>query len=793
MKKRKFQKSLFSLLISMLLLLSVLVGCGGGVSESPPPTSAPNETVAPIEPVSPAPEKPVTPNSLTVLGYDVPLMVVETDPADPNYYKDAFVAELYNYKLIRNIPTVYESVGWEKYWSTGNLLANLTAEVVNEDTFSIVQNAINAREALTQTASYAECVWYIWGEDTPIKDCTVLTFDEKSWDSEDFAPFLVPYLLEDQSAVKGNLIAIAGGGYTQRNNTLEGYPIAEAFNALGYNCYVLQRRVAPYAAEDAWMDLQRAVRYLRYNAEELGIGGMDCMIAAGFSGGGGTISGTVSNLYGEVQPTIYDASYVSDAVDAENSDLDYAFIIYGPIDDPTINRSEFDGWTTDNPNLPEVFIAAGYDDPMCTPDQSIALANYLEDKTRVELHLFANSLHGFGVGVEGTNATYWIPMADVFASEEKAPVAEQLKSGESADVIYHDVPVKECATSTDDPNYYVDMWEAELYNYKLIRNIPTAYESTGWNAYWRTGNLLVNLSADIVNESTFSIVQNAIDARKALVQIKPYAECVWEIWGANMATANEASVEFLLKSWDNEDFVPYLVPYLLEDQSAVKGNLIAVAGGGYSQRNNTLEGYPIAEAFNALGYNCYVLQRRVAPYAPADAWMDLQRAIRYLRYNAEELGIGGMDCIMAAGFSGGGGTVSGTVATLYGDLQPTVYDPDYVPDAVDGMSADLDIAYIVYGPMYDLTQAAGGFSGWHTENPNLPAIFLATGYADPTVSPSLSITLANELEDLTTVELHVFADALHGFGVGLETNAAPYWIPMADQFAEQVMTERRGS
>lgn len=48
--------------------------------------------------------------------------------------------------------------------------------------------------------------------------------------------------------------------------------------------------------------MQRAVRYLRYNADSLGLGGMDCIAASGFSGGSGTILGEVANLYGNVQP-----------------------------------------------------------------------------------------------------------------------------------------------------------------------------------------------------------------------------------------------------------------------------------------------------------------------------------------------------------------------------------------------------------------------------------------------------------------------------------------------------------
>lgn len=350
-------------------------------------------------------------------------------------------------------------------------------------------------------------------------------------------------------------------------------------------------------------------------------------------------------------------------------------------------------------------------------------------------------------------------------------------------------PLMELPTNPDDPNYFVDAFLAELYNYKVIRNIPTAYESEGWETYWAKGNLLANLTVESVNESTFTVVQAAIAAREAMVQVKPVEDCIWYIWGDEVASNDGSELVFTESSWDNADFVPYLVPYLLEDQSTVKGNLIVIAGGGYTKRNNPLEGYNIAEAFNQLGYNCYVLQRRVAPYAPEDAWMDLQRSVRYLRYYAEDLGLGGMDCIMAAGFSGGGGTVSGAIANLYGDILPTIYDSNYVPDAVDAMNADLDVAYIMYGPMYDLTEASGSFDGWDTENPNLPAVFIGAGYDDATVMPELNITLANYLMDKTTVELHLFAYSLHGFGLGREGTTAPYWVPMADVFAMRIVEE----
>lgn len=82
--------------------------------------------------------------------------------------------------------------------------------------------------------------------------------------------------------MKGNVIIIAGGGSTHRNNVVEGYPVAEFFNKNGYNAFVLQRRVNPYAAVDQQLDLARAIRYIRHNASEKHIGKTDIMIAVGF-------------------------------------------------------------------------------------------------------------------------------------------------------------------------------------------------------------------------------------------------------------------------------------------------------------------------------------------------------------------------------------------------------------------------------------------------------------------------------------------------------------------------------
>lgn len=352
---------------------------------------------------------------------------------------------------------------------------------------------------------------------------------------------------------------------------------------------------------------------------------------------------------------------------------------------------------------------------------------------------------------------------------------------------YHDMPVQTLDLDPSDPDYYQKALETELYNYKLIRNVPTAYQAESWDAYTATANTLLNIDPDNIDDVSKSMIDNAVAQREALVQDAPAADCMWYIWGDAPATAETVEVsDFTAESYDNADMKPFLVPYLVEDQSTAKGNMIVIAGGGYSSRGNAMEGYPIAEAFRDLGYNAYVLQRRVAPYSQEDTWLDMQRAVRYLRYNADSLGLGGMDCIAASGFSGGSGTILGEVANLYGDVQPTLYDADYASDAVDQMSADLDVVCPLYGPQYD-GEHTSDYAGLVTENPNLPAMFLAVGENDATGAMPDIWTLANSVRGKTVVEVHTFAEVGHGFGAGLQGTTSTYWIPMADTFIDLVM------
>ena len=358
-------------------------------------------------------------------------------------------------------------------------------------------------------------------------------------------------------------------------------------------------------------------------------------------------------------------------------------------------------------------------------------------------------------------------------------------SAAMAEAAPSDVVLKEVTATQDQADYYQQAIETEIYNYKVVRNLPTTYTQESWEAYCSAANGLAKLDPANLAEVQKKMVDDAIAARKALVQEKTLDESIWYIWGEDIATIEQdtSTLVFDIASYDNADFIPFLTPYLLENQDEAKGNLIIIAGGGYSERNNAGEGWPIAKEFLARGFNCYVLQRRVAPYAPEDIWMDLQRAIRYIRHNAEGYGIGGMNCLAAVGFSGGGMTICGQMGLLYGDIQPTIFDADYKADAVDAELADLDVALIMYGATPNGTMDTNfeGAEAFAIDNPNPPALFFGVGEDDTLLGHS-NHYMADAFRGKVLVEEHTFAKVGHGFGVGSEENNTSYWIDMAARF-----------
>ena len=318
-------------------------------------------------------------------------------------------------------------------------------------------------------------------------------------------------------------------------------------------------------------------------------------------------------------------------------------------------------------------------------------------------------------------------------------------------------------------------------NFKNIQALKPIFDEASYKVYSKAVNKMKK-------EGTMEYAQAALDARANLIENDTMADRILLIWdGVEMPCVD--GEEFTEEDIDSSQmfgygFQPFAITYLLDDQSQAKGNIIAVSGGGMLVWSNGSEGYPAAQVFNDLGYNYFLLQRRVGPYSSEDIYMDYNRYVKVVKNYVRENNLGGQDMYAALGWSGGGSTIlGGSVNYLYGSLDPTVYDSDYVADDIDKISGDVDVELVIYG-------AAQGIQVSEEENPNLPAFYICVGSEDgdgPVHSQALYDTA---IERGVPAQLYIVEGAPHGFGVGLPpaNGAVPgteLWPAQADEFMQQ--------
>ena len=125
--------------------------------------------------------------------------------------------------------------------------------------------------------------------------------------------------------------------------------------------------------------------------------------------------------------------------------------------------------------------------------------------------------------------------------------------------------------------------------------------------------------------------------------------------------------------------MPYLIPYTVADS---KGAVIVIPGGGFAYKSmdgTTGESKDIAMELNNAGYSAFVLHYRSNPYEYPIPQLDVQRAVRFIKYHAEEYGIN-PEKIGLIGFSAGGNQVGTYINLIMGN---NLFPGDYVPDEID--------------------------------------------------------------------------------------------------------------
>lgn len=249
------------------------------------------------------------------------------------------------------------------------------------------------------------------------------------------------------------------------------------------------------------------------------------------------------------------------------------------------------------------------------------------------------------------------------------------------------------------------------------------------------------------------------------------------------------------------DDVPTITPFISEGSDTA---VVIAPGGGFFYKEIDSEGYQRAKVLNEMGISAFVLDYRVNPYKAPASSMDMQRAVRYVRYHAEEYGIDSKKVGVMG--SSAGGYVAASSALLLRDEVPDV--EGYVPDEVDresGKASFLSLFYPVTGFYRNPSMLAilAGDDFFHDGKRRklqddyslqnhlegkVPPVFLIYGDKDP-LKDMLDFEKAMKEKGLS-IETHVIPKASHGFSPIKDT--AGLWKEDYQKWLKRLFEQGKG-
>lgn len=233
---------------------------------------------------------------------------------------------------------------------------------------------------------------------------------------------------------------------------------------------------------------------------------------------------------------------------------------------------------------------------------------------------------------------------------------------------------------------------------------------------------------------------------------------------------------------DGADFIPNMRVFTVPANVMPKGAVIICPGGAFQFRGMRVEGYYVAEMLVSMGYQCFVVSYRIAPYTMQESTADLSRAIRYVRTHAKEYRIKAKN-IALVGFSAGG-LLCGEVLLNWQELRnSTISDSSYCPDALDEIPVSVCAIGLIYSFYGQMGVAMNDVETLRTAH--LPPTFYNWGNED-----SLDWQIHQNIDAVREagydVETHVLEDYPHGYGTG---GSADVWIERFDTFLCRIMSD----
>lgn len=224
---------------------------------------------------------------------------------------------------------------------------------------------------------------------------------------------------------------------------------------------------------------------------------------------------------------------------------------------------------------------------------------------------------------------------------------------------------------------------------------------------------------------------------------------------------------------------PFLLTFPVEGSDRA---VLIVPGGAYVMKSMEHEGTEVARLLNQEGISAFVLWYRSYPYTWPVPYLDVQRAIRYLKFHASDYGYW-PDKVSAMGFSAGGNAVAGSWQMLKGS---PVKAQGYAPDEIDAVDDRPETIALIYGALEvsrdpqclhmlsgkEEFPDAQGEREWIDRldlkryiTPTDPPHFVCYGTADTVVSPEGAMAYCERLADCGVDCMTLPIEGTdHGFG-----------------------------
>ena len=180
--------------------------------------------------------------------------------------------------------------------------------------------------------------------------------------------------------------------------------------------------------------------------------------------------------------------------------------------------------------------------------------------------------------------------------------------------------------------------------------------------------------------------------------------------------------------FDDWDFRPYVTAIPVPEGVAPKGAVVLMAGGAYQFRGNYTDSLPTAAALREEGFQTFIVDYRLSPYTQEEGALDVARAVRFVRKNAEVYGID-PENIAVMGFSAGGIQAGEFLMHYDEDVTGAALDASYIPDELDEIPAHASAAGMIYS-FYGRLSVGNMNPDWLAEG-NLPPTYYVYGTEDP--------------------------------------------------------------